>query len=102
MATLYGEVGGRVEFFLKNPTKLVTYLMPRSRYGDFKFFSPKKRNRKNLENHEILILKKILKNNSPNFKKFPKKNTAADNLKDYSNSKKNAHYIFNFLKLGGS
>jgi hypothetical protein len=41
-----GEVGGRVEFFFKNPTKLVTYLMPRSKYGDFEFFAPKNKQKK--------------------------------------------------------
>jgi hypothetical protein len=35
-------------------------------------------------------------------KNSQKKNTAADNFKVYSDSKKNAHYIFNFLQLGGS
>jgi hypothetical protein len=34
--------------------------------------------------------------------KIPQKNTAADNLKVDSNSKKNAHYISYFLRLGGS
>jgi hypothetical protein len=43
MATDYGEVGVRVEFVFKNPTKLVTHLLPRSRYGDFKFFPPPKK-----------------------------------------------------------
>jgi hypothetical protein len=80
----------------------VTYLMPRSKYGDFEFFAPKNKQKKYWKPSFFHFFKKLWKKIHQIAKTIPKKNTAADNLKVDSNSKKNAHYIFNFLKLGGS